>query len=171
VRQCLAVSSPEKGSTTMLVSSFSTVHGGEVRSKGEIGRRTRGGRAHCEATVAAMAARLAARSGRGVDVGADEWSTARGGTARGALRGKGGGGDETGTVASGGAPLVASGTRVRRGMGGGGVPVGARTREGGGGGLATARARAGGPEHEHVRSGGLLSGSRLSAKKRERGRE
>jgi hypothetical protein len=67
-----------------------------------------------------MAARLAARSGRGVDVGADEWSTARGGTARGALRGKRGGGDETGTVASGGAPLVASGTRVRRGMGGGG---------------------------------------------------
>jgi hypothetical protein len=72
-------------------------------SRGEIGRRTRGGGAHHEATAAAMAAQLAARSGRGVDAGTDERSTARGGTVRGALRGKRGGGDETGAAASGGA--------------------------------------------------------------------
>jgi hypothetical protein len=40
-----------------------------------------------------------------VDAGTDERSTARSGTARGVLRGKRGGGDETGTVASGGTPF------------------------------------------------------------------
>jgi hypothetical protein len=85
VRRRKGVSSPEKGSTTMSVSSCSTIHGGEVRTRGEIGRRTRGGGAHREAVTAAMVARLAARSGRDVDVGADERSTTRGGTARGAL--------------------------------------------------------------------------------------
>jgi hypothetical protein len=57
-----------------------------------------------------------------VDAGVDERSTVRGGTARGALRGRRGGGDETGVTTSGGAPLVVGGTRVKRGMGG---PVGA----------------------------------------------
>jgi hypothetical protein len=71
----------------------------------------------------AMAARLAARSDRGVDAGADERSTARGGTTWGALRGKRGGGDETGAAASGGTPLVVGGTRVKRGMGGSGQRV------------------------------------------------
>jgi hypothetical protein len=48
-----AVSSPEKESAVMSASSYSIVHRGEVRSRGEIGRRTRGGRAHRVAAVAA----------------------------------------------------------------------------------------------------------------------
>jgi hypothetical protein len=76
-----------------------------VKSRGEIGRRTRGDGAHCEAAAAAMAARLAVRRGRGIDAGTDERSTVRGGTARGVLRGKRGGGDETGVAASGDAPF------------------------------------------------------------------
>jgi hypothetical protein len=79
------VSSSEKGSAATSVSSCSTVHGGEVRSRGEIGRRTQGGGAHREAVAAVMAAQLATRSSRGVDAGVDERSMARGGTARGSL--------------------------------------------------------------------------------------
>jgi O6-methylguanine-DNA--protein-cysteine methyltransferase len=63
VQQCVAVSSPEKGSAVTSVSSCSTVHGGEVRSRGDIARRTREGRAQREAVAAAMAAWLAVRSG------------------------------------------------------------------------------------------------------------
>jgi hypothetical protein len=59
-----AVSSPEGGSAATSVSSYSTVHGGEVRSRGEIRRRTRGGGAHREATAAVMVAWLAAWSGQ-----------------------------------------------------------------------------------------------------------
>jgi hypothetical protein len=77
-----------------------------VRSIGETEQRTWGGGAHREATVAA---RLAARSGHGVDAGADQRSMVRGGTTRGAPRGKRGGGDETGAMASCGTPLVAGG--------------------------------------------------------------
>jgi hypothetical protein len=80
--------------------SYMEGRGGAER---KLGRETRGGRAHHKAAVAAMAARLAARSGRGVDAGVDERSTVRGGTAQGALRGKRGDGDETGAAASGGA--------------------------------------------------------------------
>jgi hypothetical protein len=79
------VSSPEKGSAATSVSSCNTVHGGEVRSIGEVRRRTRGGGAHGEAAAVAMAAWLAARSGRGVDAGMDERSTMRVGMAQGAL--------------------------------------------------------------------------------------
>jgi alkylhydroperoxidase family enzyme len=52
----------------------------EGRTRGEIGWRTRAGEAHREAAAVAMAAQLAVRSGRGVDAGAYEQSTARGGT-------------------------------------------------------------------------------------------
>jgi hypothetical protein len=103
VRQRAAGSSLKGGSTVTSVSSCSTVHGEEVRSRGKIGWRTRGGGAHREVAAATMAARLAARSGRGMDAGANERSMMRGGMARGVPRGKGGGGDETGTEALGGA--------------------------------------------------------------------
>jgi hypothetical protein len=92
------MSSLEKGSAATSVSSCSTVYGGEVRSRGEIGWRTRGGGAHCEATTTAMAARLAARSSRGMDASTDEWSTEMGGTARDVLRRKRGVGDEMGAA-------------------------------------------------------------------------
>jgi hypothetical protein len=65
-----------------------------------------------------------------MDAGADEQSTVRGGTSRGALRGKRGGRDKTSVVASGGAPLVAGGMRVKIGMGG---LVSVWPHEGGGG--------------------------------------
>jgi hypothetical protein len=76
-----------------------------VRSRGEIRRRTRGGGAHREAAAVAMVARLAARSGRGMDAGMDERSMMRGGTTRCVLRGKRGGGNETSAAASGGTPF------------------------------------------------------------------
>jgi hypothetical protein len=78
MRRRVAVSLPEKGSVATSASSCSTVHGGEVRSRGEIGRRTRGGGAHREAAVVAMVAQLAARSGQGEHAGVDERSTVRG---------------------------------------------------------------------------------------------
>jgi hypothetical protein len=67
-----------------------------VRGGGRFEQRTQGGRAHCEAATAVVAARQAARSGRGVGAGADERSRARGGMVHGALRGRDGGGDEMG---------------------------------------------------------------------------
>jgi hypothetical protein len=69
-----------------------------------------------------------------------------------------------GVAALGGAPLVAGGTRVKRGMG-------VRSAHGHvkEGGLAMARARAGGPGHEHVRSGG--GSPRTAAPGRTRGRQ
>jgi hypothetical protein len=63
MRQRVAVSSLEKGSAVMSVSSCSTVHGGVVRSRGDIARRTREGRAQREVVAAAMVAWLAVRSG------------------------------------------------------------------------------------------------------------
>jgi hypothetical protein len=59
-------------------------------------RRTRGGGAHREAAAATMVTRQAARSSHGVGTGTDGRSKARGGMARGALRGKNGGEDEMG---------------------------------------------------------------------------
>jgi hypothetical protein len=135
------------------VGSSSTVHGEEVTSRGEIGRRTRGGGAHREAAAATMTARLAARSGRGMDVGVDERSTVRGGLARGALRGMRGGGDETGTAASGGAPFEQRAENRGRGASCGEDATrsghGAWPRSAGEGGRREAR----GPTREKKRSG------------------
>jgi hypothetical protein len=69
-----------------------------------------------------MVAWLAASSGRGVDAGADERSTVRGGTARGALRRKRGG-DEMGAAASGGAPFKRRAENRGRGGRNGGPTV------------------------------------------------
>jgi hypothetical protein len=76
-----------------------------VKSRGKIGQRTRGGGAHRKAAAAAMVARLAVRSCRGIDAGTDERSTVRGMMARGVLRGKRGGGDATGAAALGDTPF------------------------------------------------------------------
>jgi hypothetical protein len=140
------------------VSSYSTVHGGEVRSRGEIGRRTRGGGAHREAAAAAMAAQLAVRSGRGVDVGADEWSTTRGGIAQGELRGRRG---RNGRGGIGRRPF--SGRRhVSEERDGWGVRSARGHVKEEEGGLATACARAGRPGHERVWSGGGSPGTATS---------
>jgi hypothetical protein len=95
-RRCSRVVEALRRSAGIGSSSCSTIHRGYVRSGGRFGRRTQGGGAHHEAAVAAMAAQQAARSGHGVGAGADERSKVRGGMPHGALRGKNGGGDETG---------------------------------------------------------------------------
>jgi hypothetical protein len=105
-RWCSRVAEALQRSVGVSSSSCSTVHRGEVRNERGFGRRTRGGGAHREAAAAAATVpQQAARRGRGVDTGADERSKARGGMDQGALRGKSRGGDETGVVASGGAPF------------------------------------------------------------------
>jgi hypothetical protein len=97
-RRCSRVAEALRRSVGVGTSSYNIVHRGAVRSGGVFGRRTRGGGAHREVATTAMVARQAARSGRGMDTGADERSKAWGGTARRALRGK----TEEGTNGHGG---------------------------------------------------------------------
>jgi hypothetical protein len=119
-----------------------------VRVEGRFGRRTRGGRAHREAVAVAMAVRQVARRGRGVGTGADERSKARGGMTHGALRGKNGGGDETGR----GGDLFKRRHREQKGGSRIGVRVGQEKK--GEGGYGTVGSVSGGAISQIGESGG-----------------